>query len=222
MKKGLLYIFGLWLMAAPALADGVDVTASKTQNLDFGTAVMLATTGTVGIRTSDGEPIWLRCMKSNSGNQPTVGQIAFTSPMADGFDVLVIKPTLATTEINMLGSGCSLNVKNLALSATSANLTPAASTQSFNIGGTLEINGYCSANYTYSGQVSINYSVQKTDMTELKTGSITLPITFQIENRADVTKDTDMNFWWQIFVQAELAVTCAEFTDAVFVSTRER
>lgn len=194
MSKYLLYILGLMLLSAPAYAVEVNVVATKTQNLNFGKAVMLATSGTVGMRAADGEPIWLRCMKSNTGSTPTVGQITFSSPMTDGFDVLVIKPTLATTEISMPGSGCTLNVKNLVLSANSVSLTASAPVQSFNVGGTLEINGYCSANYEYSGEISVSYSVQKTDMTELKTGSITLPITFQIENRADVTKDTDMNF----------------------------
>lgn len=194
MRNGLLYILGLMLLSAPAYAVEVNVVATKTQNLNFGRAVMLATSGTVGIRAADGEPIWLRCMKSNSSSELSVGQITFESPMTDGFDVLVIKPTLAATEISMPGSGCTLNVKNLVLSANSLNLTASAPVQSFNVGGTLEINGYCSANYEYSGEISVNYSIQKTDTTELKTGSITLPITFQIENRADVTKDTDMNF----------------------------
>lgn len=194
MKSGLLYILSLMLITAPAYADEVNVAATKTQNLNFGKAVMLATSGTVGIRTTDGEPIWLRCMKSNTGSEPTVGRISFSSPMTDGYEVLVIKPTLASTEINLLGTGCTLNVKNLVLSANSANLTASVPTQSFNIGGTLEISGYCSANYEYSGAINVNYSVQKVDTTELKSGSVTLPITFQIENRADVTKDTDLNF----------------------------
>ena len=194
MKNGLLYILGLMLLFSPAYADGVNVVATKTQNLNFGKAVMLATFGTVGIRVSDGEPIWLRCMKSNTGSEPTVGRITFSSPMTDGLDVLVIKPTLASTEINLPGNGCTLNVKNLTLSANSVSLTTSAQEQSFNVGGTLEINGYCSANYEYSGEISVNYSVQKVDTTELKSGSVTLPITFQIENRAGIDKDTDMNF----------------------------
>ena len=60
--------------------------------------------------------------------------------------------------------------------------------------GTLEISGFCASDYEYSGEVNINYSIEKPDTTQLKVGSITLPVKFNIEKRADILKDTDMSF----------------------------
>lgn len=192
MRKFVVISVLLFIITHPAAA--VDISAAATQNLNFGTAVLLASSGTVGIRADDGSPIWLRCMNANTSVSPTAGQIELSSPMDEGYETLVIKPDITAASVHMSASNCSLDVKNLTISATSKILTTTDKTQSFNIGGSLEINGYCSSNYEYSGEVTISYSIQLPDTTEVASGMINLPIIFRIENRADVIKDTDMNF----------------------------
>jgi hypothetical protein len=167
----------------------VNVSANAIQTLNFGGIVQAANYNTVAMRVTDGNAIWLRCMKS--GAEPELGQISFESPMDDGYDTLIIKPTIAS-EVN-IAADCSIKVKNLALSAAAKSLTTSVKTQTFDIGGNLEIEGFCGAN-VYHGSVNVDYSVQKTDSTELKAGSLSLPIMLEIKSNANITRDNDMSF----------------------------
>ena len=105
------------LLASAELAVAeVVVTADKTSDLNFGTAVPLyASSATIGIRAGDGEPIWMRATKASGSANPTAGKIRF-SRSGDGNPVKIV-PTLASTSIVMPESGgsCSLKVENMTL-----------------------------------------------------------------------------------------------------------
>ncbi len=192
MNKGLLYIFGLMLIAAPSYAVDVSV-ATESQKLDFGKAVLLGNTATIGV-DSGSRPLWLRSMKASTGNIPSAGSITFSvSELPDGYDALIIKPSVpADTELN--GSECRLKITNFSFSANGVTLTESAKSGSINVGGSVQVQGFCGADYSYIGNISIPYSIQDSTQAELKTGVAVLPVEFATEYNTDVTKDTDMNF----------------------------
>jgi hypothetical protein len=194
MKKGLLYIFGLMLIAAPSYAVDVSV-ATESQKLDFGKAVLLGNTATIGV-DSGSRPLWLRSMKASTSNIPAAGTITFSSNMEDGFDRLIIKPiATSSTEFPLSGgASCELKVTNLSFSASAVALTVSAKSASINVGGSVQIKGFCGADYDYTGTISIPYSIQDGNEAEIKTGVAVLPVEFHSEYKTDVTKDTDMNF----------------------------
>lgn len=193
MNKHLLYILSLMLLSAPAYAD-VNVATDATK-IDFGKSVLLASTGTVGV-DSGSRPLWLRAMRATTGTIPTAGTITFSSDMTDGYEMLIIQPTAtSSTEFPITsGSSCALSVTNLSFSANAVTLTTGNKIGSINVGGSVKIDGFCKADYDYTGTISVPYKIMDSTQNELKTGVVALPIEFHSEYKTDITKDTDMNF----------------------------
>ena len=80
------------LLGTRCYAEEVNVDASANR-LDFGTAVLLASTSTIGVDYSS-RPLWLRAMKASASAIPAAGTITFSSDMSDGYDTLIISPTI--------------------------------------------------------------------------------------------------------------------------------
>lgn len=184
-------------LAHYALADDISVTATKTSDLNFGTAVPLyASSATIGIRAGDGEPIWMRATKASGSDNPTFGQVSFSR--AGTGDFVKIVPTLATTSIDMPSSGgsCSLKVENMTLSKSVIMLSETKSSDEVNIGGSAKISGYCTAphTYTHTTNVALEYDVYDSGDKFLSHSSVNVPVKFRLEYKTEVETNNDMNF----------------------------
>jgi len=201
----------------PAYAVEVNVVADTTK-LDFGKAVLLASTGSVSV-DSGSRPLWLRAMRASTSTIPTAGTITFSSAMEDGYDILIIQPTVTSSSEFPLtgGASCDLKVTNLSFSANAVTLTASNKSGSLNIGGSIQIKGFCKADYDYIGTISIPYKIMDNTQTELKTGVVALPIEFHSEYKTDIIKDTDMNFG--TVITSGTAGTVVMNTEGIITST---
>ena len=179
--------------------------------IDFGRAVLLASTSSVHV-SYNGNPLWLRAAKSNQGTQPVAGTITFRiaqSEWPEEHDVIYIMPNVTSTASFPLGSGakCSLELSNISFSAPQVVLTKGTNEATLYVGATIKVKGFCDSDYDYAGSVNIPYSVLDSTKTELKSGVVVLPVTFQSEYNNDLVKDKDMNFGEIITDKSEGYVT---------------
>ena len=221
MQKKLLFLSGLLLVSAPCYAVDFDV-ATETTQLNFGKAVQWASTSTVGV-SSNGSPLWLRCMKGSGSvaDEPAAGTITFSvADLPEGYSSLVIVPTVTSSTRYPLinGTDCTLDVTNLSFSTNSITLTGDAKSGSFNVGGSLQIAGYCSSAYSYTGNISIPYNVQDSTQAVLKSGAVSLPVSFSSQLNASTARDSDMNFG-TIITNGEAGSVTMSFTGDITAQT---
>ena len=183
---------------ASVMAAGDDVDAwgnvsATATTLNFGKAIIFANTSTISIDKNN-TPIWMRAMKSTSGDNITAGELVFSGSLSD---TVIIKPDITNlNQVIVNESNCKPTLNNLQISPSSIALTAPSSSKTIIVGASLQIVGRCAngEKTPYTSNISIPYSVLGSDNSILGSYAVNLPIKFAVENKTDIVEDNDLNF----------------------------